>query len=145
MMHELDYERPSPRRVAAWRVAAPRVVTKVVVVLLVLGWVGFFTLGSLVAVESHWTNRPQDFPQFQLTPWRAAGEAGAPAGRLEREAVWPLTFRTLRYRQVTEDGGAWVETVGYEADVRWGTTLVALGVSAVVPVVVYFGLRWVSR
>jgi hypothetical protein len=104
-------------------------------------WFLFFTVGGVGAVDTHFTNRPQDFPEFRLTPWRSAGHAGT----LTRDAIMPLTFRTLRYVQVTDDGGTTVETVAYHADVRWAPTAAALLVSALLPVIAHYGLKRLLR
>jgi hypothetical protein len=118
------------------------VVTKLVIAVLLLGWVGFFGFGSLIAVESHLPFSP-GFPAFRWGPWRSP--PGAAVGWMEREAVLPLTFRTLRCRQVTDDGGTTVQNVGCGAEIRWGRTAAALALTSFVPVIVYFGLRRVVR
>jgi hypothetical protein len=107
-------------------------------------WCFFFWLGPMVAVDTHFTSRPQDFPEFRLTPWRAAERAGN-SGTLTRDAIMPLTFRTLRYVQVSDDGGTTVETVAYHANVRWGPTAAALLASVLLPVIAYYGLRRLLR
>jgi hypothetical protein len=118
----------------------PKLVAAAVVALIILGWLVFFLVGALATIDAHFTNRPQDFPEFQLTRWQPAA-AGGGAGRITRDAVWPLRFRTLRYRQVSDDGGVTVETVRYAAEIRWGRTGAAMVGSGLLPVVAYFGLR----
>jgi hypothetical protein len=133
----LNYARPArPRALPA---SAPRRVAMVVAALAGLCWLVFFTVSSMVLVDTHFTNRPQTIPAFRLTPWRSVGPLQT------RDALLPLTFHTLRYTQVTADGGATVETTGYHADVRWGPTGVALLATAALPAIAYFGLRRFSR
>lgn len=108
-------------------------------------WLFFFTFGGQVAVNTHFTMVPQNFPEFRLTPWRPAPQAKTGSATLTRDAIMPLTLRTLRYVQVTDDGGVSVQNVGYHADVRWGPTAAALVGSAALPFVAYFALRRLLR
>jgi hypothetical protein len=142
-MNHLDYARPAPRRpVSEFRAAVPGAVTKLVVAVLLLGWAVFFLMGNLAAVEGHLPFSP-GFAAFQWSAWRS--QPGAAAGWMQRDAVLPLTFRTLHYVQVTDDGGATVQTVRYDVEIRWGRTATALALTPLVPVIVYFGLRRVVR
>lgn len=92
-------------------------------------WLGFFLVGGVAAVDTHFTNAPQQYPGFTITPWEpGAGPDGTPG--LTRQAVWPITFHTLRYTQWSGDGGTTIEPVGYYADIRWGRTSAAMLVCA---------------
>jgi hypothetical protein len=110
------------------------------VVMGVMGWTFFFLFGSAATLRTHRIDRPQDLRLVRFTSWRSrAGDV------LTRDAVLILAMHRLRYRQETRDGGATVETVGAQAEVRWGTTGVGIIGSGVLPLVVYFGLKRAAR
>jgi len=137
--HPLDYARPNRRDRSVGLLALLPQGAALVLAVPILGyWLFFFTFGGMLDIDTHFTNRPQDYPVFQLTPWRPAS---ASAGRLAREALYPLTFRTLRYEQFSEDGGVTVWTEGYHADLRWRPTIVGLLLTLPLPVIGYVTLR----
>jgi hypothetical protein len=114
--------------------------------LLALYWLFFFTLGETATIDTHLTNTPQTDAAFRLTPWRPAPPGvDTPAERVTREAIRPLGFRTLRFEQASDDWGVSVYTERYHADIRWGTTAVALTGSLVAPVAVYLTLKRLLR
>jgi hypothetical protein len=91
-----------------------------------LFWILFFDKGPTYEVDTHFTRHPEDFPEFRISSWRPS----TPGRKfLVRDGTYPLTFFTLRYTQVSEDGGATFETAFYNADVRWGPTAAAMIVS----------------
>jgi hypothetical protein len=108
----------------------------------IVGWTFFFTLGPRGITDTHFTKTPQNSHQFKLTPWRPLTSTnGSTIDALTRDAIMPLTMHTLRYTQVTSDGGTTIETTEFHADVRWGPTSAALVATGLLPVVVYLGLR----
>jgi hypothetical protein len=146
MPESLDYATTPPRRrppegPRSW---VPRAVVGTLTVLVAGGWVLFFVVGGVGAVDTHFTKTPQDHPAFRLTPWRPTAAGGGGVTQT-RDAILPLSLHTLRYVQRTDDGGATVETVAYHADVRWGPTGAALLATALLPVGVHYALRRLLR
>jgi hypothetical protein len=143
----LDYAQPPARAPGTgFRARAPSAAATVATFLSAVWWFCFFTFGAVFTVDTHFTSKPQNYPEFRLTSWRPATTSPTATGAIQRrEAILPLTLRTLRYVQLTEDGGATVETVAYHADVRWGRTTIALVATALLPLIAYYGLRRLLR
>ena len=143
LSNPIVYARPSrPARRSGLLALLPRGAAVAVAVPILGYWLFFFTFDAMVTIDTHLTNRPQDYPAFRLTPWRPEP---AVAGRLVREALWPLGLRTLRYGQFSDDGGVTVWTEGYHADIRWQPTLIGLLLTLPLPVVVYVTLKRLLR
>jgi hypothetical protein len=139
----IDYARPNRTALRIGLLALLPQGVAVALAVAVLGhWLFFFTFDAMVTIDTHLTNRPQDYPAFQLTPWRPAPPV---AGRLTREALCPLTFRTLRYEQISDDGGVTVATEGYHADIRWRPMITGLLLTLPLPAIMYVTLKRLLR
>jgi hypothetical protein len=104
-----------------------------IIVCFILCWLVFLLFGRIADVDTHFTNRPQDYPQiFSLTPWRPTTiqTANGPLITLTRTAVCPLTFSTLRMTYSSPDGGTTSEWMNSDDDLRWDRLSIAIALSA---------------
>jgi hypothetical protein len=95
-------------------------------------WAAFLLFWRIADVDTHFTNRPQDYPQFfTVTPWRpiTISTAIGPQKILTRTATCPLTFSMLRMTYSSADGGATSEWMKSDDDWRWGRLGIAIALS----------------
>jgi hypothetical protein len=109
-----------------------------------LCWLAFLSFWRIADVDTHFTNRPQDYPQlFSLTPWHPttiATSAGL-QNVLTRTATCPLTFSVLRMTYSSPDGGATSEWMKSDDDWRGDR----LGIAMASSVVLLCGLHAAAR